>query len=144
MNDNHYADVSALFPGKAKRRYLDVHLPVVDATVRIRSLLAGEVTRYQSSLISKRSRKIIQVRLEDAPARLIVLCLVDTSGTVLLNETHVGQITEEWDNVDVACLAEACTKHCGMDDDEFEDLAKNSGGISFDSEKSASPDNTDA
>ncbi|KKN79788.1 hypothetical protein LCGC14_0336430 [marine sediment metagenome] len=140
MNDAPLADVSAMFPGKVRRRYLDIELPVAKITVRIRSLLAGEVSRFHASLLSKRNRKIIQSRLEDSTARLIVLCAVDANGTVLLNESHVLQIIEEWDNADVACLSDACTKHCGMDPDEFEDLAKNSGEISFASERSASPD----
>lgn len=140
MSSNNYADVTALFPGKARRRFKDVELPVAGTTVRIQSLLAGEVTRFQSALVSRRSRKIIQGRLEDSPARLIVLCVVDANGTRILNDTHIQKIVEEWDNADVSVLSTECTRHCGMDQDEFEDLAKNSGRIPFDNETSASPE----
>lgn len=145
MSDSHqYADVSAMFTGKAKRRYLDVHLPVKDITLRIRSLMAGEVSRFQSATISTRRRKLIQSKLEDSLARLIVLCVVDANGTRILSDDHVPQIVEEWDNADVAYLSDICSRHSGIDPEELEDLAKNSGGISFDSENSESPDNTDA
>ena len=140
MTEKTYADVSALFPGKEKRkrRYQDVTLPIAGVTVRIRSLFAGEVTKFQSSLVNQKNRRFIQSRFEESTARLIVLCVVDENGTRIMSNEHVKQITEEWDNADVACLSSACTKHCGMDEDEFEDLAKNSGTIQFDSANSGS------
>ncbi len=140
MNETIYADVSALLPGKEnrKRRYKDVPLPIRGVTVRIRSLFAGEVTKFQASLVNKKTRRFIQDRFEESTIRLIVLCAVDKNGTRIFSNEHIEQISEQWDNVDLACLSGDCTKHCGMDEDEFENLAKNSGKIQFDSENSGS------
>lgn len=138
MSNTALANVSELFSGQAKRRYLDVDLPVRGKTVRIQSLYAGEATRFQSELISSKTRRIIQGRFEDATARLIVLCVVNEKGVRILNDTHVELIITDWDNTDVAYLSDMCLRHCGMDAAEFEGLAKNSEKISFDSGKSAS------
>ena len=74
-NSNEYADVTAMFPGKdkQKRRYKDVQLPVAGITIRIQSLTGREVAKFQSATINKRSRRIIQDKMEDALARLVVL-----------------------------------------------------------------------
>ncbi len=140
MSNTSLANVAELFSGQANRRYLEVELPARGVTVRIQSLLAGEASRFQSALISPKSRRIIQGRFEDATARLIVLCLVNANGDCILDKTHVGMIVNDWDNADVAYLGDICMAHCGMDPAEFEGLAKNSAGISFDGKKSESPE----
>ncbi len=134
MSDTKYADVTALFPAKRKRRYKEVELPVAGDIVRIHSLTAREVAKFQSATINAKTRRMIQSKLEDSLARLVVLHVVDSEGNVILSQSHVEKLAE-WDNADLAYLADACQKHSGMDPDELEGLVKNSGAVPFDGDQ---------
>lgn len=138
MSESTISSVSEMFPGKVKRRYIEETAPVSGMRFRFQSLLAGEVSRYQSSLMNKNTRRMTQRRLETAEARLIVLMAVDENGTVLMNEKHAEKMASEWDYADIAYLVKACATHSGIDQDEIEDLVKNSDGVQFGSEKSES------
>lgn len=111
--------------GEYKPRYDTLTLPVSGKTVRIRSLSELELEEYQMSLIGNDGQSVRRTRLADATRRLIVLCLVDGAGNRICNENHVAKLAA-WDGADVQYLGDACSKHCGLNRKELENLVKNS------------------
>ncbi len=120
-----FASVADLFGTPAKRRHDVVTLPISGHTVRIQSLTEREVSNYQAATLATSGTGIRRERLVDANRRLIVLCLVDESGNRLLNETHISKLAD-WDAADTQFLYDRCSKHCGLNTRDVEDLVKNS------------------
>jgi hypothetical protein len=115
--------------GRAKRRYREIHLPVSDLTVRIRSLTEGELSSYQRKLFAKGGRGLDPTALRTANRRLFALCLVDEQGNRLFSDSDVDTMVE-MDSMDSGKLYEACSEHCGIDRTDMGDLSeleKNSG-----------------
>jgi hypothetical protein len=138
-NEPTYAGCAELFPNKEpERRFRNVDLPIKDVTVRIRSLFAGEVSKFEMTPMRGNDGKTFnRSLLSNANARLIVLCLVDQAGNQILNPQHVKRIEATWDHADIATLYQACVEHCGVNAD-VEDIVKNL--RNDDSQKSDSPD----
>ncbi len=117
--------------GGVVRRYRRETLPITGKKVRIRSLSEGEMTDYQAKL-TRISRgggvDIIASALKTANRRLIVLCLVDALGNLILRNNHVGAMIA-WDSADVNYLYTVCTEHCGVSRDDIEQIVKNSAEI---------------
>lgn len=121
------AGVDALFAPRA-RRYKTETLPISCLTVRIQSLTESELSRYEMAVVGTSDKAATrQARLEDAGRRLIILCLVDTAGNRILNETHSKQLAE-WDAADSNYLYNACASHVGLRRGDIEELVKNSEG----------------
>ena len=111
--------------GVPKRRFREVHLPVCDATVRIRSLTEGELSSYQRKMFAKRGQGFDQQGMVSANRRLFVLCLVDENGDRLFGD-HDADKLADMDAADASALFEACAEHCGLDRTDLGELAKNS------------------
>ncbi len=115
---------------KTKRRYKFETLPISGLKVRIQSLMAGEISRYQGATYNNKGDGLKMARLEDAERRLIVLCLVDTAGNRILSNSHTGDLAG-WDGADASYLYTACAEHTGIKTEDIERLvvegmAKNS------------------
>lgn len=118
-----------LSAAKAKRRFVEVTLPVSGCAVRVQSLTELERAKFQSGFLDKNG-DVRPDRLVNANRRLIVLCLVDAAGNRLLNDNDVNGMTE-WDTADVQFLATACGRHTGIAAGDVQDAGdpeKNSEG----------------
>ena len=115
--------------GLCQRRYVEVELPELDASVRIQSLSEKEKSDYETRLISKNGRGILKDRLADATRRLIALCVVDANGDRLFDNTDLS-IIAEMDSFVSSRIYEACQEHCGFNKQDIETAVKNSDRVS--------------
>jgi len=128
MAETTLASEGQLFGARPKRRYKELTLPISGHRVRIQSLTERELAAYQIETMKRRGEGANLARLADSNARLIVLCLVDGAGNRILNQSHIAKLAE-WDAADTAFLSDECAKHCGLNREEIETLAKNSEAI---------------
>lgn len=135
---NGLATAEQLMAVAGRRRYHELKLPTSDLKVRIRSLTEHELSRYQSATIASSGTGLRRSKLEDASRRLIVLCLVDDDGNQILSDADVPRLAD-WDAADTSYLYDECAKHCGINRQDIEDLAKNSAKIPAGSLLSDSP-----
>lgn len=127
MNDTTLtpAGVDALFAPRTRRHKYET-LPISGLSVRIQSLTEAELSRYEMAVVGTSDKAIArQARIEDAGRRLIVLCLVDTAGNRILNDSH-NKLLAEWDAADSNYLYNACAAHVGLRRSDIEELVKNS------------------
>lgn len=115
--------------GLCKRRYVEVEIPELEATVRIQSLSEKEKSDYETRLISKNGRGILKDRLADATRRLIALCVVDQNGSRLFSNNDLSVIAE-MDSFVSSRIYEACQEHCGFNKQDIETAVKNSDRVS--------------
>jgi len=108
------------------RRYRNIDIDGF-GLVRIQSLNEREWAEFEMSAVASKGG-IIRKRVEDARRRLIALCVVDEEGHRILSNADVPSL-ENLDGSVAAHLFDACQKHCGFEDNEIEDLVKNSEGI---------------
>lgn len=127
-NGNGLASAEDLLTTKLVRRYREVTLPVSGHRVRIRSLSELELSTFQMATLSKKG-EFAKARLTNANRRLIVICLVDQAGNRLLNDTNLGALAN-WDGADAAFLYTECAEHCGIREQDIEELAKNLTAVS--------------
>lgn len=111
----------------ARRRFKDVTLPVSEHRVRIRSLMEGEKEAYEAETLNKKGG-LRQDRILDARRRLVVLCLVDGNGDLLLTSGD-SEALKQLDGADMACLQDECSVHCGFKEGDIEGLVKNSDAV---------------
>jgi len=104
----------------AKRRFREVPLPISGHRVRIRSLTQLEREQYQAAIFNDD-----QVR-SDAERQLVVRCLADEEGNLMLEQGDVKAL-RELDSADTAVLYDACLSHTGMKARDIEKLVGNSG-----------------
>ena len=107
------------------RRHRDV--AVNGSQFRIQSLTEREKSRFETALLSK-SGGVAKARLQDATRRLLVLCLVDDDGHRLLEDGDVDALGDV-DGAITSGLYTACREHCGFEEGDVEELAKNSHGL---------------
>lgn len=129
---NGLATAAQLMAGAGKRRYRELTLPTSKMHVRIRSLTEREVSKYQSATYASRGTGLKRSKLEDASRRLIVLCLVDQEGNPILTEADLAGLAE-WDAADTGHIYEEAAAHCGLNQNDIEELVGNSEGIPADS-----------
>lgn len=118
-----YADKSAL-TGSTKRRFRDVTIPETGDTFRLRSLSDRERSKYETDTLTK-SGKVNTHRVEDSKRRLLVLTLVDAEGNRLFRDNETDQLADV-DGLLIGRLFDAAREHCGFEEGDVEELAKNS------------------
>ena len=118
------------FMKPAERRYKIVPIDGFGA-VRIQSLNEREWAAFEMSAVASKGG-IIRKRVEDARRRLIAMCAVNDAGNRLLSHADVPSL-ENLDGSVAAELFDECQKHCGFEENEIEDMVKNSDGIPGDS-----------
>jgi hypothetical protein len=109
----------------SKRRYKTVTLPVSGMVVRIQSLTEREVSAFHASALASNGTSVRKSRLEEAARRFIMLCVVDSDGNRMLNESHLPRLAD-WDSADAGFLYNECAAHAGTKTSDIEDLIKNS------------------
>lgn len=118
------------FLAPTKRRYLDVHLPVKNGKVRIRSLTESEKEQYEADMLTDKG-VVKRSAVRSARRRLVALCLVDGSGSLLLSPADVEALSQ-LDGADLAALQEACMSHVGFKEADIVNLEKNCGAVPAD------------
>lgn len=116
-----------MFLKPATRRFLDVDLPVSGLKVRIRSLMELEKEEFENETMNSKGN-IRQDKLKNARRRLVVKCLVDGNGDVLLQPNDVDAIGH-LDGVDIGKLQDECMVFCGFREGDIEALVKNSSSV---------------
>ena len=114
--------------GLSKRRYKTIEVPNLGLEFRIQSLTAREKSEYETALLTKTGRGVSRERLNDAARRLMVLCLVDSDGRRLLEPGDVGELAE-MDSIVAAKIYNECQTHCGFNEDDIEQIVKNSESV---------------
>lgn len=111
--------------GRMVRRFREVFLPVSCKTVRIQSLSEFEMSSYQRRSLNKRGIGIDPAGMLTANLRLFALCLVDADGNRLFGDNEYDKL-KYMDSADSSVLYAAIKEHCGLDDSDLGDIAKNS------------------
>jgi hypothetical protein len=115
------------FLQRTPRRYEDVPLPVKGGTVRIRSLTEAEKEAFEAAMLTD-SGQVKRSAMRSARRRLILLCLVDDAGELLLQPTDIDALAD-LDGADLAVLQDAAMKHVGFKASDLDNLEKNSGAV---------------
>jgi hypothetical protein len=110
------------FLGSFQRRYRTVETAI--GPLRIQNLNEGEKAAWQDAQYSK-DGKLAESWLSKSRRRLIVACLVDDAGSVLLQPGDAEKL-KELDSSVTAALGDACSEHIGMTKGEQKELEKNS------------------
>lgn len=120
-SENGYASRDTLL-GAHKRRYRDFSMPD-GQKVRIQSITERERSDWESHVKVKRGQ-VTRESLLLMRARLIVRCLVDGGGNLLMRADDAHEILG-WDSAVSNALFEACQEHCGISEADVEGLEKN-------------------
>lgn len=107
-----------------KRRFTEVTVPEW-GTFRIRSLTELERSKFEASIRDKKGQ-VSNAKLVDLKCRLIVLCVVDGEGNPLLAHSDIDVLRNQ-DAKATNALVDAIQAHCGITDNDMEELEKNSG-----------------
>lgn len=120
------------------RRFDTVDCPWNSAKkLRLRSMTAKEHGEYEVATLSKKGG-LITDRLVEAKRRLVIMTVVDAQGNPFLEMSDLAEM-EDTDGLIINQAYKAAAKHCGIGEDEVEDLVKNSGKITDDDSASGSP-----
>ena len=118
------------FVQPATRRFREVHLGGNGRVARIRSLTAGEMRSFRSSLSNVKG-ELIRKRAERLQELLIAQCLSTSTGDrILADDDVMGGDFDLLDGGEITSLFAACKEHTGFGADAdwqaIEDAAKNS------------------
>ncbi len=128
-----YAGLEAFHEAaRGARRFKDVDVPLL-GTVRARSITASEYVGIEAALtragLAAKNGKPKQHKqlLADAYCDLLVLVYVDEAGNPLFADTdETRQMLKKLDAAVSQTLVDAAMRHCGLDEEDLEDLAKKS------------------
>lgn len=104
----------------AERRYVEVEVPELGTSFRLRSLTERERSSFEASLV--KNGKL--VNLESQKRRLLCLCLVDSENKRMLQDDQLEQLAEI-DGAITGRLADAAFKLVGLSDSKTEEAEKN-------------------
>ena len=115
---------------KAVRRYQEFTLTIGgdQKTCRIQSLNEKERSDYEAATESAKTKAAKAARWKDSKRRLIVLCVVDADGNLILNMADITQL-ENVDSHITSTIFSKCIEHVGFTDEDVEVLAGNSEDI---------------
>lgn len=104
-----------LLAAAGKRRFDSLDLPICGLTVRYRSLSELELSQFEmeSLVAGPEGMQNDEEAVRNTRARLIVRCLVDDSGALLLNEADVDAVNG-WDATDSALLYDRLRDFIGL------------------------------
>jgi hypothetical protein len=108
----------------AKVNVVEVPVPELGGSVFVKGMTAKDrsrfETQFQLSSGKSNTRKMKEIR-----ERLVIACLCDEEGVLLLQDSDVDAVGSQPAAV-IERIVEAAQKVCGMSNDDVEDLAKNS------------------
>ena len=104
-----------------QRRFHVVDVPGM-GKIRIRSINELERSRYEATALDKKGN-ISSSKLVDMKCRLIVLAVVDGDGNQLFSNSDIGEL-QKLDSKITNTIVEAIRSHCGISDEDFDELEK--------------------
>lgn len=112
------------------REYVVVDVPEWGGSVRLRSITVRERDRYEASLLEQKG-KDRKVNLDNARAKLIILCAVDEEGRRLFTDADLAALARK-SAKPMDRLYDACRKLCGISDDDEAELVEDFGAAQSD------------
>lgn len=109
---------------KSNRRYVSVE--VDGEAFWICSLTEAERSQQELTTFDHKTNKVDLKKLPEAKLKMLCLCLVEGSGGDRCFDVSEWKLLQDLDSRLVAKLYAVCLKHNGYEDDEVEDLVKNS------------------
>lgn len=104
------------------RKYEDVPCPEWGGDVRVRSMTGRQRDTFEAGLIEQRGNDR-KLNMRDARARMIVMCAVDESGSLLFSADDLGKLTAK-SAKPLDRLFDACKTLAGMNDDDVKKLTE--------------------
>jgi hypothetical protein len=108
----------------AKVQIERVEVPELDGHVFVKGMTAKDRSRFESQF-QLSSGKSSKRKLKEIRERLVVACLCDEAGTLLLTEEDIAAVGDQPASV-VERIVNSAQKVCGMTDDDVESMAGNS------------------
>jgi hypothetical protein len=110
------------FRRPAPRRFDEFDVPDF-GRVRIRSTTEAERSGIEAKMCDKNGRNDPR-KLRFFKALWLIACLVDADGNPLLADDDVEHVMQ-MDSSITAAIFDRCVKHCGISQEDVEDLGKN-------------------
>lgn len=108
----------------AKVNVVEVPVPELGGSVYVKGMTAKDRSRFETQF-QLSSGKSNTRKLKEIRERLVVACLCDEEGVLLLQDSDVDAVGAQPAAV-VERIVDAAQKVCGMSNNDVEDLAKNS------------------
>lgn len=108
----------------AKVNVVEVPVPELGGSVFVKGMTAKDRSRFETQF-QLSSGKSNTRKLKEIRERLVVACLCDEEGVLLLQDSDVDAVGAQPAAV-VERIVDAAQKVCGMSNNDVEDLAKNS------------------
>lgn len=115
----------------AKVHVVEVPVPELGGSVFVKGMTAKDRSRFETQF-QLSSGKSNTRRMKEIRERLVIACLCDEEGVLLLQDSDVDAVGSQPAAV-IERIVEAAQKVCGMSNDDVEDLAKNSEETTADS-----------
>lgn len=113
-----------LLAKSATRRYLEVEIPEIGETVRIRSLTERERSAWESSMLTKDGKLVSPAQLANTKRRLVALSLCNEAGERIVSDDQV-EVLGDLDAAAFARIFDAASELCGLEKRDIEALEKN-------------------
>jgi hypothetical protein len=111
--------------GLTSRRYKTV--PIAGLKFRIRNLSEAEKSDFEASVLNSEAKYSLS-KIRQQRRRLICLCLVNDHNEPLLKPEDSEQL-KAIDGLVTSKLYDECREHCGFEENDLEELVKNSDAI---------------
>jgi hypothetical protein len=108
----------------AKVNVVEVPVPELGGSVYVKGMTAKDRSRFETQF-QLSSGKSNTRKLKEIRERLVIACLCDEEGVLLLQDSDVDAVGAQPAAV-VERIVDAAQKVCGMSNNDVEDLAKNS------------------
>ena len=103
---------------------VEVPAPEMGGSVYVRGITARDRSRFETQF-QLSSGKSSKKRMQEIRERLVVACLCDADGELLLTEADIEAVGKQPAPV-IERIVEAAQAVCGMSNRDVEDIAKNS------------------
>ena len=103
---------------------VEVPVPEMGGSVYVRGMTARDRSRFETQF-QLSSGKSSKKRMQEIRERLVVACVCDANGELLLTEADIEAVGKQPAPV-IERIVEAAQAVCGMSNRDVEDIAKNS------------------
>jgi len=103
---------------------VEVPAPEMGGSVYVRGMTARDRSRFETQF-QLSSGKSSKKRMQEIRERLVVACVCDANGELLLTEADIEAVGKQPAPV-IERIVEAAQAVCGMSNRDVEDIAKNS------------------
>lgn len=117
---------------KRTRKTVEVEIPELDGSVKIRALRSKEITSWQTSMMDKHGNPDVK-RLKESRERLVMLSVVDDNGNLVFGRDDLEALNN-LENSIIDRIAVAAHDLNGIEGTEFEQAVGNSNGTPEDTQ----------